>query len=52
MKIDKKPMTIKEARELARNLERSINRLTCEPLRIPVRKVTRSTERNPPNNAA
>jgi hypothetical protein len=48
MKINKKTMSLKEARKLARNLERSINRLTGEPLRIPVR---RSTERNSPDAA-
>lgn len=49
MKIEKKPMSLKEAQRLARNLERNINRLTAEPLRIPVR---RSTEQNTPKDAA
>lgn len=48
MKIEQKTMTLKEARRLARNLERSVNRLTGKPLRIPVR---RSTEQNPPDAA-
>lgn len=52
MKIEKKPMTLKEARRLARNIERSINRLGGQAKRIPVRKITRSTEQNPPDNAA
>jgi hypothetical protein len=50
MKINKKPMSLRDARKIARNLERNINRLTSEPLRIPVQR--RSTGQRPPDNAA
>lgn len=50
MKINKKTISLREARKIARNLERSVNRLTGEPLRIPVQR--RSTEQKPPQDAA